>query len=94
MNKEKLTRAELELATSGLTCRALPTELSRPVLAAYDFLDKLQHELMRCVCAEDEIFDFAFPLSSCDVTNACIIILFSSTLIQVFPYSANISDMK
>ena len=27
MNKEKLTRAGLEPATSELTCRALPTEL-------------------------------------------------------------------
>ena len=61
----------------------------------HDFLD----ELLCCVCAEDEIFDSAgdhnksIPVIEpwCD---KCMYNLFSSTLIQVFPYSANISDMK
>ena len=52
------------------------------------FWTKLQHELLCFVCAEDETIKESIPVIK-RMYN-----LFSSTLIQVFPYSANISDMK
>ena len=63
------------------------------------FWTKLQHELLCFVCAEDEICDSAgdhkesIPVIEpwCDKR---MYNLFSSTLIKLFPYSANISDMK
>ena len=77
--------------------------LSRLEWYGMTFWTKLQHELLCFVCAEDEIFDSvgngkrehsryrAVIEPWCD---KCMNNLFSSTLIQVFPYSANISDMK
>ena len=73
--------------------------LSRLEWYGMTFWTKLQHELLCFVYAEDEIFDSAGDHEKehsgyrawCD---KCMYNLFSSTLIQVFPYSANISDMK
>ena len=62
------------------------------------FWTKLQHDLLCFVCAEDEMIlretvkeGILVIKPWCD---KCMYNLFSTTLIQVFPYSANISDMK
>ena len=62
------------------------------------FWTKLQHELLCFVCAEDELILRETVKESILVVepwcDKCMYNLFSSTLIQVFPYLAHISDMK